>query len=94
MGFQGHSIKCLRLKDNRVLLTYGTAMSLTGYAAPYPNAECTDFVPTAPEVVLRDDGGNILILVITWATQIKAISFGKSTISIHDMAPVILQGTI
>lgn len=57
MGFQGHPLNALRLPDNRVLLTYGYRHKPFGIRARILNAECTDFA-TAPEIVLRDDGGN------------------------------------
>lgn len=56
MGFQGHPLHALRLPDNRVLLTYGYRHAPLGIRARILNAECTDFA-TAPEIVLRDDGG-------------------------------------
>jgi hypothetical protein len=56
MGFQGHPLHALRLPDNRVLLTYGYRHAPLGIRARILNAECTDFA-TAPEMVLRDDGG-------------------------------------
>ncbi|MEZ5103516.1 MAG: sialidase family protein [Draconibacterium sp.] len=57
MGFQGHPLNALRLPDNRVLLTYGYRHEPFGIRARILNAECTDFA-TAPEIVLRDDGGS------------------------------------
>jgi len=57
MGFQGHPLNALRLPDNRVLLTYGYRHEPFGIRARILNAECTDF-KTAPEIVLRDDGGS------------------------------------
>ncbi len=56
MGFQGHPLQALRLPDNRVLVTYGYRHPPYGIRARILNAECTDFA-TAPEIVLRDDGG-------------------------------------
>ena len=56
MGFQGHPLHALRLPDNRVLLTYGYRHNPYGIRARILNAECTDFA-TAPEIILRDDGG-------------------------------------
>lgn len=55
-GFQGHPFHALRLPDNRVLLTYGYRHKPFGIRARVLNPECTN-VATAPEVVLRDDGG-------------------------------------
>ncbi|WP_222942361.1 sialidase family protein [Arenibacter arenosicollis] len=68
MGFQGHPLNALRLKDNRVLLTYGYRHEPYGIRARILNAECTDFA-TAPEIVLRTDGGSSDI-GYTWATQL------------------------
>jgi sialidase-1 len=56
MGFQGHPLHALRLADRRVLLTYGYRHKPFGIRARILNAECTDYA-TAPEIVLRDDGG-------------------------------------
>ena len=55
-GFQGHPFHAVRLPDNRVLLVYGYRHPPYGIRARVLNAECTD-AATAPEVVLRDDGG-------------------------------------
>lgn len=57
MGFQGHPLNALRLPDNRVLLTYGYRHKAYGIRARILNAECTNYA-TAPEIVLRDDGGS------------------------------------
>ncbi|MFT3947708.1 MAG: sialidase family protein [Agriterribacter sp.] len=57
MGFRGHPLNALRLPDNRVLLTYGYRHKPNGIRARILNAECTDF-KTAPEIILREDGGN------------------------------------
>lgn len=57
MGFQGHPLNALRLPDNRVLLTYGYRHAPFGIRARILNSECTDFA-TAPEIIIRDDGGN------------------------------------
>jgi sialidase-1 len=57
MGFQGHPLNAIRLPDNRVLLTYGYRHKPFGIRARILNPECTDFA-TAPEMILRDDGGN------------------------------------
>jgi len=56
MGFQGHPLHALQLPDKRVLLTYGYRHKPYGIRARILNAECTDFA-TAPEMVLRTDGG-------------------------------------
>lgn len=68
MGFQGHPMNALRLPDNRVLITYGYRHKPFGIRARILNAECTDF-KTAPEVVLREDGGNGDI-GYTWPVQL------------------------
>ncbi|MEO5997707.1 MAG: sialidase family protein [Chitinophagaceae bacterium] len=57
MGFQGHPLQALRLPDKRVLLSYGYRHTPFGIRARILNAECTDFA-TAPEIILRDDGGS------------------------------------
>lgn len=57
MGFQGHPLNALRLPDNRVLVTYGYRHEPFGIRARILNPECTDFA-SAPEIILRDDGGN------------------------------------
>lgn len=57
MGFRGHPLNALRLPDKRVLLTYGYRHQPFGIRARILNAECTDF-DTAPEFILRQDGGN------------------------------------
>jgi sialidase-1 len=56
MGFQGHPLHALRLPDKRVLLTYGYRHKPYGIRARILNSECTDYA-TAPEIILRDDGG-------------------------------------
>src|SRR5690606_24579515 len=67
MGFQGHPLNVLRLPDDRILLTYGYRHPPFGIRARILNAECTDFA-TAPEFILRDDGGNSDI-GYTWPVQ-------------------------
>ena len=68
MGFQGHPLHALRLPDDRVLLTYGYRHAPLGIRARVLNAECTDFA-TAPELVLRDDGGTF-DLGYPWAVML------------------------
>ncbi len=68
MGFQGHPLHALRLSDQRVLLTYGYRHAPLGIRARILNAECTDFA-TAPEIVLRSDGGTT-DLGYPWAVQL------------------------
>jgi len=70
MGFKGHPLHALRLPDNRVLLTYGYRHAPLGIRARILNAECTDFA-TAPEIVLRDDGGT-RDLGYPWSVQLDA----------------------
>ena len=68
MGFQGHPLQALRLPDNRVLVSYGYRHKPLGIRARILNAECTDFA-TAPEIVLRADGGTG-DLGYPWAVQL------------------------
>jgi hypothetical protein len=67
-GWQGHPHFALRLPDEQVLLVYGYRHAPFGIRARVLNAECTDF-KTAPEIVLRDDGGGFDI-GYPWATMI------------------------
>src|SRR5690606_20606049 len=55
--FRVHPLNALPLPDTRVLLTYGYRHQPFGIRARILNAECTDF-DTAPEFILRQDGGN------------------------------------
>jgi hypothetical protein len=55
-GFQGSPHHAMRLPDGRVWLVYGYRHPPFGIRARVLNAECTDFA-TAPEIVLREDGG-------------------------------------
>ncbi|QNL51554.1 exo-alpha-sialidase [Olivibacter sp. SDN3] len=57
MGFKGHPLQAHRLPNEQVLLVYGYRHQPFGIRAKLLNASCTDF-ETAPEIVLRDDGGN------------------------------------
>lgn len=57
MGFKGHPMNALRLPDKRVLITYGYRHRPFGIRARILNEECTDF-KTAPEIILREDGGS------------------------------------
>jgi sialidase-1 len=68
MGFQGHPLQAMRLPDNRVLVSYGYRHKPYGIRARILNAECTDFA-TAPEIVLRTDGGTT-DLGYPWAVQL------------------------
>jgi hypothetical protein len=68
-GFQGHPHYALRLPDKRVLLVYGYRHAPFGIRARVLNPECTD-LPTADEIILREDGGNG-DLGYPWATMIS-----------------------
>ena len=68
MGFKGHPMNALQLPDGRVLITYGYRHKPFGIRVRILNAECTDF-KTAPEIVLREDGGNGDI-GYTWPVQL------------------------
>ena len=57
-GFLGHPHYALRLPDQRVLLVYGYRHAPMGVRARILDPECTDF-RTAPEIILRDDGGSV-----------------------------------
>lgn len=69
MGFKGHPMNALQLPDGRVLITYGYRHKPFGIRARILNAECTNFA-TAPEFVLREDGGNTDI-GYTWPVVIS-----------------------
>ena len=56
-GFQGHPHYALRLPDKNVLLVYGYRHPPFGLRARVLDPECTN-ASSAPEIVLRDDGGN------------------------------------
>ena len=56
-GFIGHPFHALQLKDGRVFLVYGYRQPPFGIRAKLLNPDCTD-IETAPEIVLRDDGGS------------------------------------
>jgi len=55
--FFGHPFHAVRLKDGRVFLIYGYRRAPFGVRAKLLNPDCTDIVE-APEIVIRDDGGN------------------------------------
>jgi sialidase-1 len=57
VGWQGHPHFALRLRDDRVLLIYGYRHTPFGIRARVLDAECQN-VREAPEIILRDDGGN------------------------------------
>ncbi len=69
MGFQGHPLNALQLPDKRVLLSYGYRHPPYGIRARILNEECTDY-KTAPELILRDDGGST-DLGYTWPVLMK-----------------------
>ena len=56
-GFQGHPHCALRLPDKLVLLVYGYRHQPFGVRARVLDPECEN-VTGAPEIILRDDGGN------------------------------------
>jgi hypothetical protein len=68
-GFQGHPHYALRLPDRRVLLVYGYRHPPFGIRARVLDAECANLA-SAPEIVLRDDGGNG-DLGYPWATMLS-----------------------
>jgi hypothetical protein len=68
-GFQGHPHYALRLPDKRVLLVYGYRHAPFGVRARVLEPEC-GHIESAPEIVLRDDGGNS-DLGYPWATMIS-----------------------
>lgn len=53
----GHPYQAVRLKDGRVVLVYGYRHEPFGVRARLLNPECTN-IEEAPELVIRDDGGN------------------------------------
>ncbi len=66
--WQGHPFHAIRLPDGRALLVYGYRHKPYGIRARVLDAECTN-IATAPEVVLRDDGGSV-DLGYPWATML------------------------
>ncbi len=53
----GHPYHALKLKDGRVFLVYGYRHVPYGIRARLLSPDCTD-IAEAPELVIRDDGGN------------------------------------
>lgn len=53
----GHPYYAMKLKDGRVFLVYGYRHEPFGIRARLLNPDCTD-ISEAPEIVIRDDGGN------------------------------------
>lgn len=68
-GLQGHPHYALRLPDRRVLLVYGYRHAPFGIRARILDPECTN-PAAAPEIVLREDGGNG-DLGYPWATLLS-----------------------
>ncbi len=68
-GFQGHPHYALQLPNKRVLLVYGYRHAPLGVRARVLDAECSN-VASAPEIVLREDGGTS-DLGYPWATMIS-----------------------
>ena len=68
-GFQGHPHYALKLPDKRVLLFYGYRHPPFGVRVRVLDPEC-ERIASAPEIVLRDDGGNG-DLGYPWATMIS-----------------------
>lgn len=68
-GWKGHPHYALQLPDQRVLLVYGYRHQPYGIRARILDPECTN-AATAPEIVLREDGGNGDI-GYPWATMIS-----------------------
>ena len=66
--WQGHPFYAMRLPDGRALLVYGYRHKPFGVRARVLDAECTNLA-TAPETVLRDDGGGV-DLGYPWATMV------------------------
>lgn len=92
MGFRGHPLHALRLPDNRVLLTYGYRHKPFGIRARILNPECTDF-ETAPEIVLRDDGGSF-DLGYPWSVMIDDKRALVAYYYNKDNGPRYIAGTI
>jgi len=53
----GHPYHAARLKDGRIFLVYGYRHEPFGIRAKLLNPDCTDLAE-APEIIIRDDGGN------------------------------------
>ncbi|MDB6123985.1 MAG: hypothetical protein JWQ71_2978 [Pedosphaera sp.] len=68
-GFMGHPLYAMQLPDKRVFLVYGYRHAPMGARARILNPECTDFA-TAPETIIRDDGGSG-DLGYPWATMLS-----------------------
>ncbi|GAB2781705.1 hypothetical protein GCM10027275_26770 [Rhabdobacter roseus] len=92
MGFQGHPMQALRLADNRVLLVYGYRHKPYGIRARLLNAECADFA-SAPELVLREDGGTTDI-GYPWSVQLDKNRVLVTYYYNLDNGPRHIAGTI
>lgn len=67
-GFFGHPFHAIHLRDGRIVLVYGYRQAPFGIRAKILDPECTD-ITTAPEFVLREDGGSGDI-GYPWAAQL------------------------
>ncbi|MBL9203054.1 MAG: exo-alpha-sialidase [Opitutaceae bacterium] len=68
LNFHAVPLHGLRLRDGRVLLTYGHRKAPLGVRARLLNPECTD-IEAAPEFVIRDDGATV-DLGYSWSVQL------------------------
>ena len=83
----------LRLPDQRVLLVYGYRHAPFGIRARVLDAECTN-VSAAPEIILRDDGGNG-DLGYPWATMLsKHRALVVYYFNQKDSGPRYIAGTV
>lgn len=97
MGFQGHPLNALRLPDKRVLLTYGYRHPPYGIRARILEPECTGY-ESAPEIILRDDGGNTDIgytwPVMTDKNHILVTYYFNKENGIRHIAATLLEITL
>ncbi|MBI5768377.1 MAG: exo-alpha-sialidase [Verrucomicrobia bacterium] len=70
LKFKAQPLHGLRLRDGRVLLTYGYRVKPLGIRARLLDAECTN-AESAPEFVVRDDGATT-DLGYSWSVQLDA----------------------
>ena len=68
LGFVGEPYQAIRLKDDRILVVYGYRQKPTGVRARVMAADLSDAL-TAPEFIIREDGGAI-DLGYPWALQL------------------------
>jgi len=92
-GFQGHPHYALRLPNKQVLLIYGYRHKPFGIRARLLDPECRN-VAKAPEMILRDDGGNG-DLGYPWATimpngQILVVYYFNKNDALRHIAGTIL----